>query len=186
MTLEGFADVSAKKTVDAIQKSRKVELARLLVGLSIPQVGEETAILLAEHFRTLEKLASAGEKELTELSGVGPKVATEIVEWFALKRHQELVGNLRSALTIVSPVQKEKSALPLAGKTFVLTGSMESMSRDEAKAKIRALGGDVSGSVSKKTAYVVAGEEAGSKLDTARELGVSVLTEAEFLRMILA
>lgn len=186
LTLEGFAEVSAKKTIDAIQKSRRVELARLLVGLSIPQVGEETAILVAEHFRSIEKLSIATEDELTELSGVGPKMAAEIVEWFALKRHQELIENLQKVLTIVAPIRKEKVALPLAGKTFVLTGSMESMSRDEAKAEIRALGGDVSGSVSKKTSYVVAGEEAGSKLNAARDLGVPVLTEAEFLRMIRA
>ncbi len=184
LTLEGFAEISAKKLIEAIHRARKVELARLLVGLSIPQVGEETAILLAEHFRRLDKLASASEEMLTELDGVGPKVAKEIVEWFAMKRHQELVGRLKEVLTIVSPTQVEKSSLPLTGKSFVLTGSLENMSRDEAKAKIRALGGDVSSSVSKKTDYVVAGGEAGSKLDKAQELGVRILTESEFLRMI--
>lgn len=186
LSLEGFAEVSAKKLIAAIQASRKVELARLLVGLSIPQVGEETAILLADHFRTIDALSRASEAALTELSGVGPKVATEIVEWFSLKRHKELIARLKKVLTILSPAKHEKSALPLAGKTFVLTGGLTSMSRDEAKAKIRALGGDVSGSVSKKTSYVVAGEEAGTKLKKAEELGVSVLTEEEFLRMIRA
>jgi DNA ligase (NAD+) len=187
LTLEGFADVSAKKLVESIQRTRKVELARLLVGLSIPQVGEETAILLAEHFRTIDKLAAASEEELTEVNGVGPKVAKEIVDWFALKRHQELVSRLKEVLTISNPLALSRRRLdsaPLAGKTFVLTGSLESMSRDEAKAKIRALGGDVSSSVSKKTDYVVAGEEAGSKLEKALSLGVTVLTETEFMRMI--
>jgi DNA ligase (NAD+) len=157
------------------------------VGLSIPQVGEETAILLAEHFRTIDKLAAASEEELTEVNGVGPKVAKEIVDWFALKRHQELVSRLKEVLTISNPLALSRRRLdsaPLAGKTFVLTGSLESMSRDEAKAKIRALGGDVSSSVSKKTDYVVAGEEAGSKLEKALSLGVTVLTETEFMRMI--
>ncbi len=186
LTLEGFADISAKKLIESIQRSRKVDLARLLVGLSIPQVGEETAIVLAEHFRTIEKLASATEAELTGISGVGPKVAEEIVEWFSLKRHQELIENLKRVLTIIAPARTLKAALPLSGKTFVLTGTLGSLTRDEAKARLRALGADVSGSVSKKTDYVVAGDEAGSKLDKAQELGVAVLTEAEFLRMIRA
>lgn len=184
LTLEGFAEISAKKLVDAIRRSRTVELARLIVGLSIPQVGEETAILLAAHFRTIDALAKATEEELTVLSGVGPKVAHEIIEWFALKRHQELIARLKKVLSIVSPPKSEKAAQPLIGKTFVLTGSLSEMSRDEAKAQIRRLGGDVSSSVSKKTSYVVAGEEAGSKLDKAHSLGVAVLTEEEFLGMI--
>ncbi len=184
LTLEGFAEISAKKLIEAIHRARNVELPRLLVGLSIPQVGEETAILLAEHFRTIDRLADASEEQLTQLDGVGPKVAREIVDWFSLKRHRELVERLKQVLTIVSPAKAEKATQSLAGKTFVLTGGLESMSRDEAKAKIRALGGDVSSSVSKKTDYVVAGGEAGSKLDKAQELGVTVLTESEFLRMI--
>lgn len=186
LTLEGFADISAKKLVESIQRSRQVELARLIVGLSIPQIGEESAILLANHFHTIDALGKASESELTKLGGIGQKVAKEILDWFALKRHQELVARLKDVLTIVSPEKVEKAAQPLAGKTFVLTGGLSQMSRDEAKAKIRALGGDVSGSVSKKTSYVVAGEEAGSKLDKAQELDVPVLTEAQFLRMIHA
>ncbi|MBI2612342.1 NAD-dependent DNA ligase LigA [Candidatus Kaiserbacteria bacterium] len=185
LTLEGFAEVSAKKLVESIQKARRAELSRLLVGLSIPQVGEETAVLLAKKHRTIDALAKASAEELEKIEGIGPIVAKEIVEWFALKRHQKLVADLKEVLTIENPLfSSEKKKLPLAGKTFVLTGSLESMSRDEAKEKIRALGGDISGSVSQKTDYVVAGEEAGSKLDKARELGVSVLTEEQFLRMI--
>ena len=185
LTLEGFADVSAKKLVAAIQKARTVELARLLVGLSIPQVGEETAILLAQTFRTLDALVKASEENLTRIEGIGPIVAKAIVEWFSRKRHRELVERLKKALTITNPMARSYLANgPLAGKTFVLTGGLSSMSRDEAKEKIRRLGGDVSSSVSKQTDYVVAGEEAGSKLDKARELGVSVLTEADFVRMI--
>ena len=189
LTLEGFADVSAKKLVVAIQKARHVELARLLVGLSIPQVGEETAILLAKKFHTIDALTKAGAEELERIEGVGPIVAREIVEWFTLKRHRELVANLKKVLTIANSTysalrQAQGKKLPLFGKTFVLTGSLKSMSRDEAKEKLRALGADVSSSVSKNTTAVIAGEEAGSKLDKSRELGVQILTEGEFLKLL--
>lgn len=183
LTLEGFAEISAKKLIDAIQKARKVELARLLVSLSIPQVGEETAILLAQKFRTIDKLAEASESELTEVDGVGPIVAKAVVEWFSLKRHKDLIARLKKVLTIVSPA-KQTGTLPLSGKTYVITGTLEKMSRDEAEAKLRALGAKVSGSVSKNTTAVIAGENAGSKLDKAREFGVEVLTGGEFLRML--
>jgi DNA ligase (NAD+) len=182
--LPGFAEVSAKKLIAAIQKARRVELARLLVGLSILQVGEETAILLAEKFRTIDVLADASEELLSEINGVGPVVAKGVVEWFNSREHGALVARLKKILTIVPPPKVAASKKTLEGKTFVLTGSLERMSRDEAKAKIRALGGDVSGSVSKNTSYVVAGAEAGSKLAAAQTLGVAVLTEGEFLRMI--
>ena len=184
LTLEGFAEVSAKKLVGSIQKARHVELARLLVGLSIPQVGEETAILLAKKFHTIDALAKANSEELEKINGVGPIVAREITEWFSLKRHRGLVADLKKVLTVTNSSYASSSPGKLAGKTFVLTGTLERMSRDEAKEKIRSLDGDVSGSVSRKTDYVVAGEEAGSKLDRARALGIAVLTEAEFIRMI--
>lgn len=184
LSLEGFAEVSAKKVCESIRRASHVELARLIVGLSIPQVGEETALLLAEQYRNIDALGEASEEDLTELSGVGPIVAKEIYTWFRLERHVSLVARLKKVLIIKAPPVKRKTTLVLTGKTFVLTGTMESMSRDEAKSKIRALGGDVSGSVSRKTSYVVAGEEAGSKLDTAEKLGIAVLTEVEFLRMI--
>ncbi|OGL78508.1 hypothetical protein A3F28_00795 [Candidatus Uhrbacteria bacterium RIFCSPHIGHO2_12_FULL_57_11] len=184
LTLEGFAEVSAKKLVAAIQKARHVELARLLVGLSVPQVGEETAILLAKKFHTIDALAKADAEELEGIEGVGPIVAREIVEWFTLKRHRELVANLKTVLTITNSSYSKSSIGKLAGKTFVLTGSLESMSRDEAKEKLRALGADVSSSVSKNTTAVIAGEEAGSKLDKAKELGVQILEETGFLKLL--
>jgi len=184
LTLEGFADVSAKKLVASIQKARRVELARLLVGLSISQVGEETSILLAKRYKTIEAISKASVEELEQIEGIGPIVAREISEWFALKRHQKLVENLKRVLSIQNPLYAKAEKGKLAGKTFVLTGTLESMSRDEAKAKIRRLGGDVSSSVSKQTDYVVAGGESGSKLDKARGLNVPVLTEEQFLRMI--
>ena len=184
LTLEGFAEISARKLITSIQKARHVELARLLVGLSIPQVGEETAILLAEKYRTIDALEKATVEELEEIEGIGPIVAKEIVEWFALKRHRKLVADLKKILTITNTLRLNLNTAPLAGKIFVLTGSLSSVTRDEAKEKIRRLGGDVSGTVSKKTDYVVAGSEAGSKLDKARRLGIAVLTEEEFLSMV--
>ncbi|MSU73649.1 NAD-dependent DNA ligase LigA [Candidatus Kaiserbacteria bacterium] len=183
LPLEGFAEVSAKKLIESIHKSREVELARLLVGLSIPHIGEETAILLAQEFRTLDALAAASEERLVAIDGMGDIMAKAVYEWFHDKENLKLLGRLKKLLTI-RQAHGKPSNLPLKGKTYVLTGSLTSMSRDEAKEKLRALGADVSSSVSKKTTAVIAGEESGSKLDKARELGVAVLTEAEFLRMI--
>ena len=182
--LEGFAEVSAKNLIESIEKSSTVELSRLIVGLSIPHVGEETSILLAKKFHTIDGLAEASEEELNAVTGVGDIVAKAVHEWFRDKENKALVARLKKVLTIQSPALESAKALPLAGKTYVLTGSLSSMSRDEAKEKLRALGADVSGSVSKKTTAVIAGDEAGSKLDNARKLGVPVLTETDFVRMI--
>ncbi len=188
LTLEGFAEVSAKKLLESISRvSKRVPLARLVTGLSIPQVGEETAILLARRFETIDNIAKAKEVDLQAISGIGDVVAREIVSWLTLVENKELIQRLKKLISIenvelISRLNLDN--LPLAGKTFVLTGTMESMSRDEAKEKIRALGGDVSSSVSKKTSYVVAGAEAGSKLDKAQELGVDVLSEQEFLKLL--
>jgi DNA ligase (NAD+) len=184
LTLEGFADISAQKTIDAIQKASTVELSRLIVGLSIPQVGEETAILLSKTFRSIDVLAAATEEKLVAIEGVGPIVAREIVSWFKIKRHQTLVDALKDVLTIKAPPKVNEASLPLSGRTYVVTGTLESMSRDEAEEALRAAGAKVAGSVSKKTSGVIAGENAGSKLDKAHELGVPVLTEGEFLRIV--
>jgi len=187
LELEGFAEVSAKKLIDSIQKVAKgVQLSKLLTGLSLPHVGEETAILLAQNFKTIDELAAASTVELKSIDGIGPIVAQALVEWFAEKDNKELIKRLKKVLKIENETalrQAEGEKLPFFGKTFVLTGTMESLSRDEAKAKIRALGGSVSSSVSAKTDYVVAGSDAGSKLDKARELGVQILTEQGFLNL---
>jgi DNA ligase (NAD+) len=181
--LPGFAEVSAKKTADAIANAaRRVPLSRLLVGLSIPHIGEETALVLSRQAKTLKRLRAMTREELSVVPGVGDIVADAIVSWFSLRRHQSLVERLQEALHIVS--DEAPAHAPLAGKSFVLTGTLETMSRDEAKAAIRGKGGDVSSSVSKKTSYVVAGNAPGSKLDQARALGVKVLSEEEFARML--
>src|SRR3989338_8208121 len=186
LPLEGFAEVSAKKLIASIGSHRKVELARLLVGLSLPHIGEETGILLAQHFREIDDLAKAKVEDLDAIEGIGPVVAPAVVLWCAQKENKALVTRLKKVLTITNPVfrQAQDKKLPLFGKTFVLTGTLESMSRDEAKKKIRQLGGDLSNSVSKKTDYVVAGENPGSKFDEAQKLGVKIIEESEFLQLL--
>ena len=184
LPLPGFAEVSAQKTIAAIKKGAKyVPLSRFIVGLSIPHVGEETAIILAQEYKTIDALMAAQADELRLVSGIGEIVAEAIVEWFALKRHQVLVMRLKQVITLTTE-RHGRTTRKLSGKTFVLTGTLATMTRDEAKERIRSQGGDVSSSVSKKTSYVVAGESAGSKLDDAQELGVQVLSEDEFVRML--
>ena len=187
LTLEGFAPISAKKLIESIKKvSEGVSLARLVTGLSVPQVGEETAILLARRFETIDEVMKAKEAELVAINGIGDVVAREIAGWCMLIDNKELVLRLKKVLKITNEEFRKAEAgnLPLEGKTFVLTGTFGTMSRDEAKEKLRALGADVSGSVSKKTFAVVAGEEAGSKLDKAKELGVTILNEKQFLKLL--
>jgi len=187
LTLEGFADVSAKKLVESITKvSKKVSLARLLAGLSIPHVGEETALLLAQNFKTVDDIAKANEEKLAAIDGIGPIVAKAIVRWFGETKNKIVIERLKKVLHIensdyaaLRQAQGEKPKL--FGKTFVLTGALESMTRDEAKEKIRKLGGNVSSSVSKKTFAVVAGQDPGSKRTDAEKLGVQVVSEREFL-----
>lgn len=183
LALDGFAEISARKLIENIGRARKVPLARLLYGLSIDHVGEETARLLSQHFGTIEKLRAASIEELVAVNGIGETLAASIHDWFRRAEKAAILDRLLAHLKV------EKDAAPakngrFAGKTFVLTGTLERMSREEAEARIRSLGGSASGSVSKKTSYLVAGESAGSKLEKARQLGVQVLTEEEFARML--
>lgn len=182
LSLPRFAEKSVDNLLSAIEARREVELWRFLVALSIPQVGEETAYDLAQEFGTLDVLMRASKDKLESIDGVGDVVAKEIVDWFACKDNAKLVENLLKEVTVLK--QKKEAGGKFDGKTFVLTGTMESLSRDEAGAKIKALGGSVSSSVSKNTDYVVAGEKAGSKLDKANELGVTVLDEEAFLKLL--
>lgn len=181
--LPRFGEKSIDNLLRAIDKARSVTLGRFIASLSIPQVGEETARDLALHFTTADRFAEASLSELEEISGIGPVVAREVTEWFKDAENRKMYDRLLSHVRI----EKESapiSAGKLKNKTFVLTGTLESMSRDEAKEKIRTLGGDVASSVSKNTDYVVAGSEAGEKLVKARELGIQVLDESEFLNLI--
>lgn len=184
LVLPRYAETSATNLVDAINTARRVPLARLLVGLSIPHVGEETAILLANSFGTLDKLRSSPEDMLAAIDGIGPIVAKSIRNWFDNAENKKELELLLKQITVEEAKRQSNKATKLAGKIFVLTGTLSSLSRDEAKDMIRAAGGKASSSVSKKTDYVVAGAEAGSKLDEARELGVKVIDEGEFLEMV--
>lgn len=184
LALPRFAEKSADNMLVAIKKARTVTLAKFLVGLSIPQVGEETAEDLANHFGSLQKLQEASVEELSVIEGVGPIVAASAYNWFRDKHNMKIVRDLLEQVKITMQKSQQKSN-KLAGKVFVLTGTLSAMSRDEAKTKIKSLGGDVSGSVSKKTSYVVAGENPGSKYDDAQKLGVAVLSEAEFVTMLV-
>jgi DNA ligase (NAD+) len=182
LALPRFAEKSVDNLLASVETARKITLSRFLVGLSISQVGEETTIDLAKHFGSIEKLRDASFEELQVLDGVGPIVARALVDWFSNKENKKVLDNLLKEVEIVKAVKV--ASAKLSGQTFVITGTLSTLGRDEAKDKIRALGGDVSESVSVKTTYLVAGENAGSKLDKAKKLGVKVLSEEEFLKII--
>jgi DNA ligase (NAD+) len=181
--LQGFGEISARKLVASIKKARRVPLDRLLTGLSIPQVGEETAHDLAVRFGTIEKLAQASVEELSAVEGVGDIVARSVHAWFRDGDNARKLRELLKHLSIVR-VKKPAGALRFAGLSFVLTGVLPTLSREEAEEHIKKNGGKVSGSVSRKTSYVVAGENPGSKLAKAREFGVKVITEKELQRLV--
>jgi DNA ligase (NAD+) len=178
LQLERMGEKSADNVLSEIAASKKLPLERVIYGLGIRFVGERTAQFLAEHFGSLDAIMNATAEQLEEVNEVGPRIAESIVEFFADEHNRKLVSDLRKAgLTFTG--QKKEKGTKLAGKTFVLTGTLERHTRDEAKKMIEDAGGRVSGSVSKKTDYVVAGSDAGSKLDKARELGVTVIGEGE-------
>ncbi len=185
-SLERKGEKTAVKLISQIDESKHHGLQRLLFGIDIRHVGERTAKILANHFRSIDKLAAASVEELDDIPEIGLTVAESVYEWFREPRHAELVERLKAA-----GVQTESDAASTAmiddrfvGKTFVLTGKLENYTRDDAGALIEERGGRVSGSVSKKTDFVVAGEDAGSKLTKAETLGVTVLTESEFEAML--
>jgi DNA ligase (NAD+) len=182
--LERMGKKSAEKLVANIDRSRGNGLARVLAGLGIPFVGDRTAQLLADTFGSLGKIAGSDEATLQTAQEVGPKVARSIYQFFREPHNQELVQRLRAAGLRFEQEVVQKRGGPLEGLTFVLTGTLPHLTREEAKAKIEAAGGKVTGSVSKKTSYVVAGEEAGSKLEKAQDLGIRVLDEAGLLELI--
>jgi DNA ligase (NAD+) len=188
LALPRFAEKSADNLIKSIEARREVSLPRFLVGLSIPNVGEETAEDIAEYFGTLPKIQEAKLEELQAIEGVGGVVAQSIFDWFRDAENKETVSNL---LSQVRPVGietkfrlKEGERGKLKGRIFVLTGTLPTLSRDEAKALSKKNGGEVSSSVSSKTNFVLAGEEAGSKLDQAIKLGVEVINEEEFKSML--
>ena len=178
LQLERMGEKSAENVLAEIEASKSLPLERVIYGLGIRFVGERTAQFLAEHFGALDAIINASAEELEEVNEVGPRIAESIVEFFADEHNRKLVSDLRKARLTFTGQKKEKGT-KLAGKTFVLTGTLARHTRDEAKKMIEDAGGRVSGSVSKKTDYVVAGSDAGSKMDKARKLGVAVIGEEE-------
>lgn len=183
MSLERFGEKSSRTLLEEIERSKHAGLARVLMGLSIRFVGERTAELLAQEFGSMDAIMNASAEELERVEEVGPRISKSIADFFARPANRELIERLKAAGVDMTAEKKQRST-QLAGLTFVLTGTLPNLSREEAKEKIEAAGGKVSGSVSKKTNYVVAGEEAGSKLTKAQELGVPVIDEAGLVDLL--
>jgi DNA ligase (NAD+) len=176
LELERIGPKSAANLIREMENSKRLPLERVILGLGIRFVGERTAELLAEHFGSMDAIMEANLEELQQVTEVGPRVGEAIVQFFAEPQNRELVERLRKAGLQFQGKKRERGTA-LAGKTFVLTGTLPNLSRDDAKKMIEDAGGKVLGSVSKKTDYVVAGSDAGSKLDKARELGITILDE---------
>ncbi len=182
LALDGFEETKTTNLIGAIRAARTVSLDRLLIGLSIPHVGEETAFLLATNLETLAKLRNASADALARIDGIGPIIGASVHTWFGKVENQELLSRLTKHLTVrkvAAPVGG-----PLAGQTVVITGTLPTLSRDEAEAMVRTAGGKTAASVSAKTSFVIAGEAAGSKLARAESLGIRILNEAELLDKI--
>ncbi len=182
--LEGFADKSAANLLEAIAKSKKVALDRFLYALGIRNVGEHVAAVLADRYGTLDAVLAATEEDLLTIHEVGPEVAKSVSSFFADKKTKALVAELRSLGLDVSPAKRAAGARPLEGTSFVFTGTLEELTREEAERIVKSLGGRASSSVSAKTSYVVAGAEAGSKLAKAEKLGVKIISEKEFKKLV--
>ena len=181
-SLERFGEKSAENIVNSIQSKKKITLPKFIYALGIPHVGEETAFDIAQRFGSIEKIMKAKESDFSAIPNIGDVVAQSLASWFSKKANQELIKNLLKAGIRIEGVKIKNT--PLTGKSVVVTGTLETMSRDEVKEKVRSAGGDWSSSVSKNTDYVVVGENPGTKADKARELGVKILNEREFFKLL--
>jgi DNA ligase (NAD+) len=184
VALERMGKKSAGNLLHEIDGSKKAELDQVIYAIGIPFVGERTAQVLANHFGSLDKLAAASEAELDEVPEIGLKTAGGIAEFFRERRNQEVIEKLRKAGLRFKQEKTRKTGDALTGKIFVLTGTLPTYSREEAKKMIEDSGGRVTGSVSNKTDYVVAGADPGSKLERARELGVKILDETGLISLV--
>jgi len=182
--LEGWGEKSAANVIEAIEKSKETTLSRFITALGIRYVGEVTAQLLERHFGSLEKLKTAGEADLLEVEGIGEQVAMSLVDYFSDPAVDKMLGDLQSLGIQISAPQRNKKDLPLSGTVFLFTGGLEHFSRDEAKARVKELGGQVVSSASKKVTHVVEGDKPGSKLAKAQALGLKIITEEEFLDLV--
>jgi len=183
-TMERMGAKSASNLILSIDKSRSTTLSKFIYAIGIREVGEATANNLANHFFTLDKLMNATVEQLQEVDDVGEVVAKNISSFFKQPHNLEVVEKLRNILNWPAIEKRDEDALPLKDQTFVLTGTLSQMGRSDAKAKLQSLGAKVSGSVSAKTQYLVAGEKAGSKLTKAQDLGVPVMTEEELILLL--
>ncbi|MEY4440774.1 MAG: hypothetical protein RLY49_400 [Candidatus Parcubacteria bacterium] len=181
LNLPRFAEKSVNNIFESIEKSKKISFARCITALSITGVGEETAVLLAEKFKNFSNLQRATINEIEAIHGIGTVVAQSIKDWLEDKENSKMLSEL---LKYVDIIQEKKLSSKLEGKTFVFTGSLHAISRDQGKKFVKDNGGDVSSTVSKKTDFVVVGDDAGSKLEKAEKLGVKIITEEEFLKML--
>jgi DNA ligase (NAD+) len=185
--LERMADKSVSNVLSSIERSKDRPLARVIFALGILHVGDQYAELLAEHFDKIDNLAKASEGDLSTIPSIGPRIAESIVAFFRQEGNRQIIEKLRKAGVKLEREKAEEAKpeeLPLAEREFVLTGKLESFSRSEAEAKIKALGGKVGSDVTRKTSYVVVGADPGSKLAKAEKLGVKTLSEAEFLKLL--
>jgi DNA ligase (NAD+) len=181
LALPRFAEQSVDNLLTAIETARKVTLPRFLAGLSIPQVGEETAYDIAKHFGMIDRVAEADFEEIESIYGVGLVVARAVYDWFRVSENKKLVAHLLKQVKIEKIKNTDSK---IAGKTFVFTGTLPTLDRIAAEEMVRERGGHAGSSVSKKTDYLVAGENAGSKLATAGELGVKIISEEDFSKML--
>lgn len=184
--LERFAEKSAQNLIDSIQSSKEIPLTKFIYALGIRNIGEQTAIDLANHFRSLKGLKEASLQDLEEILDIGPVVAKSIFDWFRNKDNLKFSEKLEKVGVKIKEPEKRREKLILAGKTFILTGTLKTITRDEAKTKIRELGGKISSSVSEKVDFVLAGESPGSKYNKAKKLGLKIISEKEFSEMIKA
>lgn len=180
--LERLGEKSAENIIKAISSRREIGLSRFILGLGVLHVGEETALDLAEHFGSINSLKKADKEDLEKIPNIGIVVSESVYKWFRDEKNREFLARMLKHVKIINP--KKKTPGKLQGVTFVLTGSLETMSRDEAKTKVRAFGGDISETVSKNTDFVVAGSNPGSKYEKAKKLGVKIINEKEFLNLI--
>ena len=184
LKLELFKDRKADNLLNAIENSKKQPLSRLLFGLGVRNVGEKAAWVLAQRFGTIDKLMAATLDDLTAINEIGPIMAQSIYDFFCQDSVKKLINQMLAAGINMAEPRNESKSKPFEGKTIVLTGELKALSRIEAENKVRELGGNPSSSVSRKTDFVVVGEEPGSKYDKAMELGVRIVREQEFLKMI--
>jgi DNA ligase (NAD+) len=182
LSLDGFADKSAQNLLDRLQASKSTTLLRFLVALGIGNVGWTMAGLLADHFGSLDRLQSASVDDLRSIGGVGPTVAETVHDYFQLEASRALIERLLQAGIVIKPPERQEG--PLTGKTFVLTGSLSSLTRGQAEDRIKSLGGTIGSSVTKKTDYLIVGADPGSKLEKAQRLKVPVLDETAFLALL--